>query len=97
MLQNNPGTFQSVSYKTKAHLQKKKIAHHMAELHHKIKYCYLLVTIDGVKLVMGFTEHLQNVTTSISKYDSLTELQAQKITVSTAHINSTQSSESVAW
>jgi hypothetical protein len=43
----------------------------------------------------GFIEHLQNVTTN--NYDSLTELHTPKITVTTAHIRSSQSSLAVAW
>jgi hypothetical protein len=35
-------------------------------------------------LVIGYTEHLQNVTTN--NYDSLTELHTPKITIITAHI-----------
>jgi hypothetical protein len=42
------------------------------------------VTIDGVGLVIGFIEHLQNVTTN--KHDSLTELHTLKIAVTTAHV-----------
>jgi hypothetical protein len=40
----------------------------------------------GFGLGIGFIEHLQNVTTN--NYDSLTELHAPKITVTTAHIKS---------
>jgi hypothetical protein len=40
-------------------------------------------------------EHLHNVTTN--NYDSLTELHTAKITVTTAHIKSSQSSLTVAW
>jgi hypothetical protein len=39
-------------------------------------------------LVIGFIEHLQNVTTY--NYDSLTELRTPKITVTTAHMKSSQ-------
>jgi hypothetical protein len=46
-------------------------------------------------LVIGFIEHLQNVTTN--NYDSLTELHALKFTVTTAHIKSSQFSPAVAW
>jgi hypothetical protein len=49
-------------------------------------------------LVIGFTELLQNVTTY--NYDSLTELHAPRITVTTAHIKSSHfaiSSPVVAW
>jgi hypothetical protein len=45
-------------------------------------------------LVVGYTEHIQNVTTN--NYDSLTELHTPKITVTTAHIKSSQSSLAVA-
>jgi hypothetical protein len=38
----------------------------------------------GFGLVIGFTEHLQNITTN--NYDSLTELHTPKVTVTTAHI-----------
>jgi hypothetical protein len=44
---------------------------------------------------MGFVEHLQTVTTS--NYASFTELHTPKITVTTAHIKSSQSSLAVAW
>jgi hypothetical protein len=53
------------------------------------------VTIDGFGLVIGFIEHLQNVTTN--NYDSLTELHTPEITVTTAHIKSSQSSQTVSW
>jgi hypothetical protein len=46
-------------------------------------------------LVIGFTEHLHSVTTN--KYDSLTEFYIPKITVTTAHEKSSQSSLAVAW
>jgi hypothetical protein len=49
----------------------------------------------GFGLVIGFTEHLQNVT--MNNYDSLTELHIPKITVTTAHIKSSQSSLAVVW
>jgi hypothetical protein len=49
----------------------------------------------GFGLVIGFIEHLQNVTTN--NYDSLTELHAPKITVTTAHIKSSHASLAVAW
>jgi hypothetical protein len=45
--------------------------------------------------VTGFIGHLQIVTTS--NYDSLTELYTSKATVTTAHIESSQSSLAVAW
>jgi hypothetical protein len=44
-------------------------------------------------LVIGFTEHLQNITTN--NYDSLTELHTPKITVTTAHLKSSHSSLTV--
>jgi hypothetical protein len=46
-------------------------------------------------LVTGFIEHLQKVITN--NYDSLTELHTLKITVTTAHIKSSQSSLAVVW
>jgi hypothetical protein len=49
----------------------------------------------GFGLVIGFTEHSHNVTTN--NYDSLTELHTPSITVTTAHIKSSQSSIAVAW
>jgi hypothetical protein len=48
----------------------------------------------GFGLVIGFIEHLQNVTTN--NYDSLTKLRSQKIAVTTAHIKSSQSARGVA-
>jgi hypothetical protein len=42
----------------------------------------------GFRLVIGFIEHLQNVITN--NYDCLTELHTPKITVTTAHIKSSQ-------
>jgi hypothetical protein len=45
-------------------------------------------------LVIGFIEHLQNVPTN--NYNSLTELHTPKITVTTVHIESSQSSLTVA-
>jgi hypothetical protein len=45
-------------------------------------------------LVIGFIEHLCNVTAN--GYDSLIELHTPKITVTTAHIKSPQSSITVA-
>jgi hypothetical protein len=48
----------------------------------------------GFGLVIGFIEHLQNVTTN--NYDSFTELHTQKIAVTTAHIKPSQSSLAVA-
>jgi hypothetical protein len=45
--------------------------------------------------MIGFIEQLQTVTTN--NYDSLTELRIPKITVPTAHINSSQFSLDVAW
>jgi hypothetical protein len=49
----------------------------------------------GFQLLIGFIELLQNVITN--NYDSLTELHIPKITVTTAHIKSSQSSLAVAW
>jgi hypothetical protein len=46
-------------------------------------------------LIIGFIEHLQNVATR--NYDSLTQLRTLKITVTTAHTKSPQSSPAVAW
>jgi hypothetical protein len=46
-------------------------------------------------LVIRIIEHLQNVTTN--NYDSLTELHTPKITVTIAHIKSSQTSLDVAW
>jgi hypothetical protein len=50
------------------------------------------------ELVIGLIKHLHNVTTN--NYDSLTELHTPKITVTTAHMKSSQfamSSPVVAW
>jgi hypothetical protein len=44
---------------------------------------------------MGFIEHLQNVATN--NYDSLTELHIPRITVTAAHMKTSQSSLAVAW
>jgi hypothetical protein len=61
-----------------------------------LKYCYVMGwLLTGVRLVSGFTEHLTLVTTN--NYDSLTELHTPKITVTTAHIKSSQASLAVAW
>jgi hypothetical protein len=49
----------------------------------------------GFGLVISFTEHLQNVT--INNYDSLTERDTPKVTVTTTHMKSSQSSLAVAW
>jgi hypothetical protein len=46
-------------------------------------------------LVIGFSEHLQNVTTN--NYGNLTELHNPKITVTTAHIKPSQSLLTIAW
>jgi hypothetical protein len=48
----------------------------------------------GFGLMIGFIGHLQNLTANI--YDSLTELHTPKITVTTAHIKSSQCSLAVA-
>jgi hypothetical protein len=45
-------------------------------------------------MVIGFTGHLQKVTTN--KYESLTQLHTPKITVTTAHIKTSQSFLAVA-
>jgi hypothetical protein len=47
----------------------------------------------GVWLVIGSTEHLQNLTTD--NFNSLTELRIPNITLT--HIKSSQSSIAVAW
>jgi hypothetical protein len=52
----------------------------------------------GFGVVIGFTEHLQNITTNNN--DSLTELHTPKITVTTAYIKFSQfaiPSPAVAW
>jgi hypothetical protein len=49
----------------------------------------------GFGFIIRFIEHLQNITTN--NYYSLTELHTLKITVTTAHIKSSQSSLVVAW
>jgi hypothetical protein len=52
----------------------------------------------GFRSVIGFTEHLQKVTTS--NYDSLNELTTPKITVTTAYIKPSQfamSSPVITW
>jgi hypothetical protein len=53
--------------------------------------------LDRAATATGFVELLQNVTTN--NYDSLTESHPAKITVTTAHIKSSQSVSSpvVAW
>jgi hypothetical protein len=55
---------------------------------------YIITILEWFGLVIGFTEHLQNVTTN--NYDSLTELHTPKITVTTGYIKSSQSSLAVA-
>jgi hypothetical protein len=45
--------------------------------------CENIITV--LELVIGFIEHLQNVTTN--NYNSLTELLTPNITVTTAHIS----------
>jgi hypothetical protein len=42
----------------------------------------------GFRLMIGFTEHLQNVNTN--NYDGVTELRTPKTTETTAHIISSQ-------
>jgi hypothetical protein len=49
----------------------------------------------GFGLVILFIDHLQIVTTS--KYKSLTELHTPDITVTVAHIKSSQSSLVISW
>jgi hypothetical protein len=49
----------------------------------------------GFGLVNGFIEHLRNITTN--NYESVTELQTLKITVTTAHLKSSQSLLAIAW
>jgi hypothetical protein len=51
--------------------------------------------VMGFGLVIEFTEHLQNVTTN--NYESFTKLHTPKITVTTAHIKSSESSLAVVW
>jgi hypothetical protein len=59
-------------------------------------YCHAIQCLEtGFGLVIGFIEHLQNVTTN--NYDNLTELHTPKITVTIAHIKSSQYSLAVAW
>jgi hypothetical protein len=59
-------------------------------------YCHMIEWLQlGLGLVIRFIEHLKNVTTN--NYDSLSELHIPKITVTTAHINSSWSSLAVAW
>jgi hypothetical protein len=64
-------------------------------------YTWQFVTIlwsdyrRGFGLMIGFIEHLQNVTTN--NYDSLIELHTPKITLIPAHKKSYQSSLAVAW
>jgi hypothetical protein len=53
------------------------------------------VTIDGVWIDDRIYWTLTPVTTNM--YDSFTELHTPKITVTTAHIKSSQSSLAVAW
>jgi hypothetical protein len=50
--------------------------------------------MTGFGLVIGFIEHLQNVT--MNNNESLAELHTSKVTVSTAHIKSPESSLAVA-
>jgi hypothetical protein len=53
------------------------------------------VTVGNVLLVIEFIELLQNETTN--NYDSLSELHTLKITVTTAHIKSSQAVLAIAW
>jgi hypothetical protein len=47
------------------------------------------ITIEGLGLIIGFIEHLENITTN--NYDvSLTNLHTPKFTVTAAHIKSSQ-------
>jgi hypothetical protein len=50
---------------------------------------------DRAATVIGFIEHLQNLTTN--NYDSLAELHTPKVTVTTANRKSSQSSLAVVW
>jgi hypothetical protein len=49
----------------------------------------------SIGLIIRFIENPQNVTTN--NYDSLSALHTPKITVTTAHVKSSQSSLVVAW
>jgi hypothetical protein len=49
----------------------------------------------GFGLVTGFSEHYRTLTTN--NYNSLTQLHTAKITVTVAHIMSSQSSLAIAW
>jgi hypothetical protein len=61
-----------------------------------LKYCDVIERLKtGFELVIGFIEHIQNVTTN--NCDSIPELHTPKITVTTAHIKSSQTSLVVAW
>jgi hypothetical protein len=54
------------------------------------RYCHVIERLQTESgLVIGFNEHLQNVPTN--NYDSLTELHAPNITVTTAHTKSSVS------
>jgi hypothetical protein len=63
----------------------------MLQLHGALPF--FRVTRDGVWIGNRIIGHLQNVTTN--NYDSLTELHTPQITVTTAHIKSSQSSLAV--
>jgi hypothetical protein len=67
----------------------------LAQCRHYIILSRDRVTIDGVCIGTQFIEHLQNV--AINNYDGLTQLHTPKITVTTGHMKSSQSSLAVAW
>jgi hypothetical protein len=55
------------------------------------------VTAEGFGLIIGFIDHLQNITPNDYEYDSLTELHTPKIMITAAYIKSPQFSLAVAW